>query len=244
METLPRAPIVEAILDIRVELPREATIGRLEELGELIKTDYPTKRIRRRWEGELKFEEGQMLARGESPEIDGFLFWSSDEKQVTQFRLDGFTFSRLKPYQTWEQMQREAKRLWEIYLNGLQPVQATRLALRYINIIAIPSKRVKLEEYFKELVRVPQELPQHFDQFHVRVVLHYPDEKTKAAITQATMPPSTPDSTSLLFDIDVFTETRLEPKDLSIWENFACFRTVKNEIFKHSLTQKAIDLFK
>lgn len=45
---------------------------------------------------------------------DGFLLSSSDKLRIVQARLDGFTFSRLAPYETWERLRDEAKSAWRI----------------------------------------------------------------------------------------------------------------------------------
>ena len=65
---------------------------------------------------------------------DGYLFTSVDGRQVVQARLDGFTFSRLKPYDKWESLRDEARELWQHYVQIASPETVTRVALRYINV--------------------------------------------------------------------------------------------------------------
>src|SRR5438094_288898 len=48
---------------------------------------------------------------------EGFFFSSVDGRQVVQARLDGFAFSRLKPYKDWDHLRAEAKRLWRDYVD-------------------------------------------------------------------------------------------------------------------------------
>ncbi len=38
-----------------------------------------------------------------------------DRLNVAQFRRDGFTFNRLRPYTKWEEIRPEALRLWQLY---------------------------------------------------------------------------------------------------------------------------------
>ena len=44
-------------------------------------------------------------------QVDGYVFTSADGKQVVQYRLDGFTFSRLRPYTRWEEVFAEAQKV-------------------------------------------------------------------------------------------------------------------------------------
>ena len=141
METFRNPPITEALIDIRADLPSDITLSELEKLQEAIKSHYPKKRLRHRFEGVIEFKE-QEAPRAESKDLgpDGYFFWSADENQAVQFRLDGFTFNRLRPYKNWDAMRSEAKPLWELYLANARPLHVTRLALRYINSIDIPAK--------------------------------------------------------------------------------------------------------
>ena len=50
-------------------------------------------------------------AAGLRQEQNGYIFASSDERQIFQARLDGFSFSRLAPYDRWETFRDEARRL-------------------------------------------------------------------------------------------------------------------------------------
>src|SRR5438034_2600089 len=149
-EIFPSAPITEALIDIRVQIPEQVSPPRLELLHKQIQNEYPNKKARRGWAQKFEFKvpEGSMAADSKDLGVDGYLFSSADEKQVVQYRLDGFTFSRLRPYLQWNQILEEAKRLWVIYAEAVKPILLTRLALRYINSIEIPSRNFDLEEYF------------------------------------------------------------------------------------------------
>ena len=89
----PNAPITEALIDIFVELPSEINLQLLNAFHDEIKGQYPKKQERVIWKGEVKYKEG------EAPEISsppsggpiGYLFKSSDGKQIAQARFDGFT---------------------------------------------------------------------------------------------------------------------------------------------------------
>src|SRR5204863_7119814 len=58
----------------------------------------------------------------------GLFFYSSDRKNVAQFREDGFTFSRLKPYSDWADVFARASALWRLYQDTVGEADVTRIA--------------------------------------------------------------------------------------------------------------------
>ena len=81
----PNAPIVEAVLDIRVRLPKESDLARLEQVGDNIRERYPQKRVRKAWQGELRFTPDQGLEVGQkSGDTIGFSFASDDTTPITR----------------------------------------------------------------------------------------------------------------------------------------------------------------
>lgn len=245
METFRNPPITEALIDIKAELSSDVGIPDLEKLYEEIKSAYPKKKIRRRWESMFEVKEGETTT-AESKDLgpDGLLLWSSDDKQLVQYRLDGFTFNRLRPYKDWDTMRSEARPLWDLYVRKIKPLQVTRLALRYINSIEIPATHFSLEDYFTEAPRIPEGLSQLMDQFLSRIVINFPESGAKAIVTQAIQPPKSPNTTSILFDLDVFREVHLVADSPEIWIILSDLRSLKNEIFAKSVREKTKELFR
>src|SRR5437879_3516377 len=123
-----KAPITEALIDLRVELPVGTDVSQLEKIQEAIQADFPTKRNLTLSVGELLL--GEQVSATARSKNNGFLFKSGDEKRILQVRLDGFTLSRLAPYQTWSLFRDEARQLWGLYRSVSKLVKTTRLALR------------------------------------------------------------------------------------------------------------------
>src|SRR4030067_493876 len=105
---LKNAPIVEALIDIRVKLPSGVDVKKIGDIYESIKELYPEKIEQKISEVEFKLKKEQVKAL--SHKINGYRYISSDKKQILQTRLDGFTFSRLHPYIKWEELRNEAYR--------------------------------------------------------------------------------------------------------------------------------------
>ena len=244
-EVFPKAPITEALIDIKVQLPGTVSLTDLENLHTSIKDEYPDKKTRNRWEGALELRAGkEPLSTGQF-QIDGYFFSTSDGKQVVQYRLDGFTFSRLHPYSRWEDVYREAARLWDIYKTGTKPLLATRLAARYINSIEIPSKSFDYDDYFTAAPKIPRGLPQILQHFFTRLVIPFPEQGVVAIIIQTPSDKQDPVNTAILLDIDVFAEVmNLSAEDARIHEIFGNLRKIKNDIFFNSITEKTKELFR
>lgn len=46
----------------------------------------------------------------------------------SQIGIDGFTFSRLAPYESWDRMEQDAWVVWKRYVEGLKPLGVERIA--------------------------------------------------------------------------------------------------------------------
>src|SRR6266487_3933496 len=118
MATLPlhfdNAPIREAIIGIQVhDLPNSI----VEELGKLpqdVRDTYPksTPMSLGRFIGEIS---PQKTAASAHQNPLGLQFNSADSRQLFQARLNGFSFHRLAPYESWKPFRDEAFRLWGLY---------------------------------------------------------------------------------------------------------------------------------
>lgn len=243
-EVFPRAPITEAVIDIRVELPGGMALADLEKLHLGIKDRYPGKKTRRMLQATFELKDEKEPLKTTALGADGFLFNNSEGTQVVQYRLDGFSFSRLPRYTRWEEVYPEAWRLWEIYRDATKPVRVTRLAVRYINSIDIPLKTFDYDDYLTAAPKIPEELPQLVEQFFTRVVVPFPEHGAAAIITQAVSEKPDPVKTGIILDIDVYAQSSLPPEDKRVDEIFGILREIKNRVFRCSITDKTRELFR
>ncbi len=239
---LSKAPIVEAVIDFRVKVREDLTLEQLDALFDSISNQYPDKKTRHKWEGEFEFKKGESpISRGTGA-VDGYILTSADQKQILQARLDGFTFSRLTPYETWELFRDEAYRLWEKYKEITTPV-ITRVALRYINKMEIPFPIKDFSDYLTAAPNVPEGVPQGVSSFLTRVVIHEPEIDAAAIITQALDQIVNPNVFPIILDIDVFKQRSEGINEEDAWDILEKLRHFKNEIFFKSITEKAKELF-
>ncbi len=236
------APITEALIDIRVKIKEGLGIEQLEAIHTLISEQYPEKKKQHRWESKFEFKEGESPISTTVDTAFGCIFSSVDGKQIFQARLDGFTFSRLKPYETWETFRDEAHKLWQIYKERTTP-EIIRVAARYINRIEIPLPIEDFSEYLTAAPIVPEGLPQEVGSFFTRVVIHDREIDCAGIITQALEQGITPDILPIILDIDVFKQRTEGISEEEAWEILENLRHLKNKIFFSSITKKTEEIF-
>jgi len=236
------APIQEAVFEVKIDPALKINTKGIEALHLKISDRYPEKRIQRTFETSLKPKDGtsETIDKG----VVGYQFWSKDQKQVCRYGLDGFSFSRLKPYTDWKSSFPEAMRLWKIYREEFEPEHIKRVALRFINVIEIPEVEFELNDYFLNTPQPPEKLPQDVEGFLSRMTVRF-EKGLYAIIALASKPVISIGSAQILFDIDVHENLPFSAKDDKILtKKFKKLRDTKNNIFEESLTAKTKELFK
>lgn len=244
---LSRAPIVEAVIDFRAKLPAAFKLEEFQSLRERLAEDYPGFEQQHVFEQVIRQEAGQVMEFSTRvPVIHGYRLLSKDGKNVAQFRRDGFTFSRLNPYTEWQKVFEEAWRLWRMYCQSAKPLEISRLAVRYINRLRLPTSFTDPSQYLNAPPLIAEGWPSIMRTFLSRIVVYEPDSGISVNVIQALDPQGPSDQTTvgLLFDVDAYQDLSLSAEDATIKERFDRLRDMKNRVFFSGLTPKAIELFK
>lgn len=169
----------------------------------------------------------------------GYFFRSEDKLDVAQFRKDGFTYNRLKPYTSWDEIFSKAKQLWEIYLEALSPQVVTRVAVRYINNMRFQLPVQNIEEHFNIALSIPKGVPQVFSNYLNKTVVFDDQKNIEAAITFVMEPSKDKTHGIVILDIDVYKNGRFPPHDLEqLWDIFNDLHDMKNHIFFGYITEE------
>lgn len=241
---LPKAPITEALVDFRVTLPKATTPQAFQPVVESLKQRFPNVQELRSMEAVLEMKDGVWVQpQTNVGAVRGYVLRSQDNLNVAQFRTDGFTFSRLRPYTRWEDVFPQALELWSLYIDAASPGLVTRIATRYINHIRIPGERVDFDDYLIAGPDVPSELPQTIGGFLIRIVLLDPEVDIAANVTQALERRTDPRFTTVILDIDAYRVREWIPRDPAIVETFALLREFKNRVFFSHITENTARLF-
>ncbi len=235
------APITEAIIDLRVEVSSKITVEDLKRVQASEAVTYPT--ITPMHETLNQFALGPDAHVTSTTKQIGFLIRSADEKQVIQARMNGFTLSRLAPYQTWGAFQTEARRLWNIYRAIANPSAVVRVAVRNINRLDIPLPVTDFADYLRTFPEVSSDLPQGLSGYFMHLAMPLVEIKGQAMIIQTIIPPVRQDVVSLVLDIDVSRTEDLPTDDDEIWTLLEQIRNVKDNVFEGCITPKTRKLF-
>ncbi|MGQ0695408.1 MAG: TIGR04255 family protein [Nitrospiraceae bacterium] len=247
---LTKAPITEALIDIRVKLPADRQDPKLikafsRELQKQFPGQFPEEKELR--DVQMMFEVGTTQRQETKSSHVGYRYDSKDGKRVIQTKVDGFTFSRLKPYENWEALRRDAYATWQVYRDLLKPEAITRVATRFINQIEIPGPLIDFDDYLTAAPVVPKPLPQAYSSFLTRMAI--PDEinQVMIIITQAFQQGINPKVIPVVIDIDVFLEklfeNQMESWDTMAWDKIDRLRAIKNRVFFESITETTARLF-
>lgn len=243
---LDRAPIREAIIDI--QFAPAADMKFIAELGNSIGDGY--RKPSDIWQASIGVNFEQVGAGGTTARraLVGKRFDGFDGKHVLQCRVNGFTFSRLPPYEDWTQIRTRAKACWDCLSQGLGASAISRLAVRYINALPLPLPIGDFRDYLEAPPQIPARLPQEISGFVHQVLMADREAKASAIVTQALENPSSggsgPNAVTILFDIDTFRGVDIPAADgAAVWQILDDLRNLKNRIFFEHLTERTVELF-
>jgi len=245
---LRRAPITEAIIDFRVIANERITAESIDSRLQAQDFGYYKKGpiVRGVFGFQLSTEAGgRAEALPSAAHAIGVRLHSDDEKYVAQFSTEGFTLSRLEPYETWDKLFREATRLWPIYAALVEPSVVTRAATRYINNLHLPLQSGdSFGRFLTQQPSYPPDVPQAMSSFLQRFVMHDAITESTIIITQALDEYQPGGDVPVIVDVDAFKVARFEPGGAEMWACLAQLRTLKNKFFFASLTPEAVELYR
>jgi uncharacterized protein (TIGR04255 family) len=167
---------VEAVIDFRVIRDDGVSPETFAGLGPSIGVKYSQKSEMHSIQAQFGLTIGGPVASSSMEAVIGWLYRT--ETELAQFRVDGFTFSKIEPYTTWERVFGEALRLWRVYIDAARPKQVSRIAVRYINRMRLPVA-IDLRLYLEGPPSLPEPIPQTIREFLSRVVVDDDSRKAK-----------------------------------------------------------------
>lgn len=237
---LSKAPIVEGLIDIRVERSSSATISALKAACDELAAEFSSRQEMHTFVAQLNFSpdpSASTLTTDDTP--GGIILRSTDEKWVVQFRLDGFTVSRLQPYYTWDELKEKAMTLWAKYSLAAKPMKVIRIASRFINRVQLPIDESFESTFLTNFVIGPS-LPQTVAGYLLRVIIPFEELNATAIMTQSLEE----NSTDCILDLDTFSSQPQGIGEQQMWSKLDDLREVKNRLFFGSFTDAALERFK
>ncbi|WP_414528759.1 TIGR04255 family protein [Nodularia chucula] len=237
-----KIPITEALIDLRIKTPVDGGLISLNNFGHQIQAEYTRKDEIVRLENKINIGQGATFASA-NQSVLGYRFLSPDDKQIVQARLDGFSFSRLAPYQKWEPFRDEAQRLWDIYQIATDSKTVSRVTVRYINRLDLPLPFNDFKEYLLTVPEISPKISQGLSDYFMQLQIPQEDVEAMLVLTEAIIPPSD-NMISVLLDINLFADVDFDSNRHDHWRLLETFRIRKNEIFEGCITDKTRELLK
>ena len=235
--TYSKSPLTEALVEIRTK--DSVPFERLSFFDELVKADFPRSQSRYQAEGQFLLEENPTASIEKRP--FSRMYFSRDEKYIFQAATDGIVLSRLAPYQSWDMFYPELQKLWRLYKSEVHVGTVRRIAARYINQLHFQASRVDIEEYLKTRPEISNDIPiQLRDTSFYALQLVFPQQDIKGVmvINQSVIPPTKPDTVSIILDLDLYIEGLDLRTDDEIWLRLEQIRQRKNQYFEACITEK------
>ena len=238
------APIIEAVIEIRVQPNQSLDQTALSELADSLKSEFPKQTpMHLVHMGIAHQQAGAALSQTFSQANVGFRLAKSDDSRILQVRQDGLAYSHMAPYTDWPTFRAEAEPLWAKYRTICPQSKLVRCALRYINRIDIPGKTIEVFDYFDLYAHIPNRLPsQDVIGGALSVQMPQPDLECVANISQVMSEPVKPDHISFILDVDVFRLGIEAWHDADGWGYLDKLRDRKNQIFEACITDRTREL--
>ncbi len=239
---LTRAPIVEAVIGVTARAEAawdEAAIS--EQLKQRL-PEYPLVQSQRQVRHQIT-----VGTNAEAAQSTTDLGWrglrcdSADALHVAQFNRDGFTFSRLKPYQDWDHFRREGLRMCGIYREVASPSDIQRIGLRFINRIEFPHNEAELSDFLENPPKPPRGMGVPFEGFLHHNTLAVPGEPYSINLIQTVQWQQGTQGGGVILDIDVSTNEPIVNWG-SLEKHLEEMRWLKNKVFFGSISSKTLEM--
>jgi uncharacterized protein (TIGR04255 family) len=226
-----RAPIAEALIDIRVANPDALTLDQLTAAADALANEFPIRHpIQQLMFGFQAAQPNAAPGFMNNQEQIGWRLHNKAQDRVLQLQRIGFTYSHLPPYTDWVTFRDEARRCWDSF-------QRTVAA-------ALPSNRIALEDYLKVYPVVPDKMPSTAAGVYLQLQFAMPKVLPDArVILNVASGQADANGSHLLLDIDLFSNQVVEKAD-QLWTILEKFGTEKDIIFEACITDKIREAIK
>lgn len=257
-----RAPIIEAVIDLRVSASVGIDIARLQVLAERFAKQFPVQTPM--FHGQFSValstpSQPEPPSEASKEKTSGFRLpvrMKAQQNQigirltterpgrVLQITANGFTYSHLPPYSEWQNFRAEAVPLWNEYVSAAMPDVVTRSALRYINRLDFKGSSVEPEDYLNLYPKVPKGIPPDITGMFMQLRMPQEDIDAMAIINCSLVDTDDVEVISVVLDFDVFQHAERPPSDPRIWATLDALDDRKNLLFNECLTERSKELYR
>jgi uncharacterized protein (TIGR04255 family) len=243
--SLPRAPVVEAVIDMRARASLDLQEPSVEARFTGIAAGYRFERATHEFEAKFSLQADRSPEAQVAGRWKGLRCVADDGKRIAQFNRDGFVLSRLAPYTNWYALHDEAIELWRAYVEIARPTELLRIGVRYINRILLPPGDAQLEDYLDPSPTTPRGLDLPFQSFVHQDRFAVPGHPYGVNLIRTIehRPQQNVASSAIILDIDAFTVQGADLAEHELVKHLAHLRWLKNKVFFGSIGRAALTLF-
>jgi uncharacterized protein (TIGR04255 family) len=235
-----RAPIVEAIIDMRFE--GRLSLRDMERLRDHFRSDYPT--VEDRQQVTVEFRDGKITAIG-AP--SGFKMTAKNAADLVLITEESFATVRLAPYDEWGAFKPLAQANFDGFTKIIGRRKILRIGVRFVNRIDIPDAQIvgrEMTEFLAAGISVPENVSKEMNEFAFTYAGVSTRTGAKIVIRSAIQPPALIDHTSVSLDIDAAWDANIPGRIDEIWEKTDILRDTKNDVFENCITDRTRDLIR
>jgi uncharacterized protein (TIGR04255 family) len=258
---LKNPPIVEAVIDIECDLPPNTNFGNLDEdaksllkvaIIESLGKPYTQLREIIGFQGKFPIGPDVNVASEILQSVAAFQAVTEDGKQIVQVRQQGYSFNKLQPYGTFDEILPEIERTWRAFVELMKPKTTNAVRMRFINILTLPTLNgnIDLTLYLRDGPNTPDDdrsvVTNFLRQTTTLEIATGNAANTVLAIAQNPVDqPNLENQVSILFDNSAESTLKVDADDWpKISEKLAELRQLKNRTFSNMLTEKCLELYK
>ena len=192
-------PVVEAICEFHLppEPPWDLTVPGL--FYERVREDFPHRE--RRMVQDIEFVQTPQGLEQRIHTGERLLLFSHDRKRLIQLGMRLLVINVLRPYPGWAEFKELIQQVWEALKAVVEVQGVTRMALRYINRVELPSSTASLETYFAFYPHIGHQLPNTITSFIMGVEFAFAEGRDRCRVHMAQ---AADDKRSIMLDLNYY----------------------------------------
>lgn len=241
------APIIEAVIDLKVQWPEGAPADAFDLLLKSLVDRFPGPAIPIRTVEmgyEIPADSSEEARFRSAQDVVGSRF--QNDTRVLQVQRASFTYSHLPPYTEWAAFRPEAQELWAQFVNATGVQTVTRAAVRVINKLDLPGTPSEVAAFSNLYLQLPGGLAHSAETYFMQMQVPMGEriDGCRAIVSSAAGPAQKPGRFELVLDFDVFAEQRMDATSDDIWALLDCLSEIKNDLFEACITDETRGLIK
>lgn len=239
-ESYPYPPIIEAVIEVRVDgLVDEA--DRLK-VGKKLSKFYATERLQLKKTVNVDLDhdiasinpEGTVITRA-----------SADEDEQMLLGSNSFSVSQRATYPGWAKFFSRFQRDWTVWKSVIGHRKVIQIGMRFINRIDVPlvDHVARHEDYLTLQIQLPSSYP-NTNGYSLMARIPLPEVHCFAVINSGAIESPIPEHAGFLLDIDVIRQVEVPQRDADISILLEKMRHAKNNVFQALITDAARDRFR